>query len=189
MSPIFKRSSPKSSAVTPRNLFTSSSTTKIAPKDSIQKSYLGNCNLSNNNKRSFNTFDDHKDSQIKKVKYADISSTPSSSHQSNVTLACDNHLVTHAFDDVSRIACPPEYDPTVWNSLPSDIKADLISNSSVNPNPDIPDDPLCPPDIDPFVFKELPDDIKNEILVNYKAKVTPKSKSSKNSIKNYFSPK
>jgi len=95
---------------------------------------------------------------------------------------------------VLKFDCPEEYDPSVWCDIPDEIKEEILLNLDhshrQNPTPaSFMVDPNCPPDIDPRVFSELPDNIKKELVLNHKAKVTPKSKSSKNNIKNYFSPK
>jgi len=94
----------------------------------------------------------------------------------------------------ANLDCPEEYDPSVWCDIPDQLKEEILLN--LNPvNSQSPlsvsfmEDPNCPPDIDPRVFSELPENIKKELILNHKAKVTPKSKSSKNNIKNYFSPK
>jgi len=90
---------------------------------------------------------------------------------------------------VSDIACPANYDSSVWAELPNDMKIEIIRDSKdyISSPPPVSSNE-CPPDIDPSVFLELPESIKKEIIEKHKSKVLrPKQK--KNSIKSYFSTK
>ena len=178
LSPVFKRSSPRSAASTPRNLFSSPSVSSHSAS-STAKVGSSILNMFNNNKRLVDPLENQNISETKKSKLSE-------SIHSNDTVANAKNLKT--------LVCPNEYDPAVWEDLPSDIKEEIISNLKPPepPKPTVSSPPLedleCPPDIDPHVFRELPKNIRKELLLNHKVKVTPKSKA-RNSIKNYFSPK
>jgi len=151
----------------------SSKTTNFTPPDQLGESRSLQCLYNNNKRREEN----QNGTRFKKSK---LGEGPSNK------------------DEVTKFDCPEEYDPTVWcdSDIPDQIKEEILLNlNPSNSNTQNPTtatfmvDPDCPPDIDPRVFSELPDNIKKELVLNHKAKVTPKSKSSKNNIKNYFSPK
>ena len=102
--------------------------------------------------------------------------------------------------------CPRDYDPSVWNALPSPIKKEIVSenygkNLTAAENNKIKDplpeeislkvDTKCPKNVDPEIFNQLPREIQLEILNNQKAQssiVKPK-KSKVNKIDKYFSVK
>jgi len=177
-SPVFRRASQRSSAFnsTPRNLFSNPAGQSSETQPPVKSSIFS---LSNNNKRS-----------LSELENQNLLSTKKCRTSSEVAFASEVNA-----KNPSALACPSEYDISVWDALPDDIKRDIIYNLKP-PEPPHPlvlhpdaDDMECPPDIDHQVFCQLPENIKKELVLNHKAKVTPKSKSSRNSIKNYFSPK
>ena len=99
--------------------------------------------------------------------------------------------------------CPKDYDPSVWNSLPSSIQKEILSDQAteenkmtMEPQPEeisfkAESDSECPNGMDPEIFSQLPRDIQLEILNNEKAQSsTIRSKKSKvNKIDKYFSVK
>ena len=104
------------------------------------------------------------------------------------------------------IECPKDYDPSVWNSLPSLIQKEIISDTrtqatmenkiTMEPQPDeisfkAERDSECPNGMDPEIFSQLPREIQLEILNDEKAQSsTVRSKKSKvNKIDKYFSVK
>jgi len=177
-SPVFRRASQRSSDLnsTPRNLFSNSAGLSNEPQPPVKGSIFS---MSNNNKRS-----------LSELENQNLLLTKKSKTSSEVTFASEVKA-----KNPSALACPAEYDTSVWDALPDDIKRDIIYNLKPSEHPHPPvllpdsDDIECPPDIDHQVFCQLPENIKKELVLNHKAKVTPKSKSSQNSIKNYFSPK
>ena len=107
-------------------------------------------------------------------------------------------------ENVDELQCPSDYDPSVWNFLPSSIQKEIISDNmnqttaeikmNMEPQPtemSFKSEQECPKDVDPEIFNQLPREIQVEILNNEKAKSsTIKVKRSKvNKIENYFSVK
>ena len=106
------------------------------------------------------------------------------------------------------IECPRDYDQSVWNSLPSSIQKEIISDNRIqataedNINMEAEEVSLkaerdraraseCPQGMDSEIFSQLPREIQLEILNNEKSQsstVRPK-KSKVNKIENYFSVK
>ena len=103
--------------------------------------------------------------------------------------------------NVDEFQCPSDYDPSVWNFLPSSIQKEIISDKTtaqikmnIEPQPkeiSFKTEHECPKDVDSEIFNQLPREIQIEILNNEKAKSsTAKLKKSKvNKIENYFSVK
>ena len=110
----------------------------------------------------------------------------------------DGDDVQHSSESSNKSsACPSKYDASVWDSLPEELKQEIISE---NENQDLleniqtsnaSDQGQCPPGVDSSVFQQLPEEIKKEILENNSQVRTSKHvvKKKKNNIMNYFAVK
>merc|ERR1712025_114570 len=183
-SPIFKRSRGHGSITPkPRNLFSESDTSMPRCSSSVQ------C-FSSTPSTLRGDFSTGKSSLNNNKRNVENENQPSAK---KLNLTPPNTLDTQV--NLNKFDCPKEYDPSVWCDIPVQIKQEILQNLKppMTLNPDTKQISIevkdCPPNIDPHVFSELPGNIKKELILDYKANVTPKSKSSRNSIKNYFSPK